>query len=307
MDKKTFSQPLYKGRSLTACMENAFQLLRNNWWGILKAAWLPLGIYAVGEAITTLSTSTQTPNLVLLSIGMLVILLGGLSFFGLFYHWLAAYKKTGEFTPLEFRKNVKSSLRQSVRFLVVHIPSGILVGILAYFAVFSLLSLFMPVPYSVLPLWVGIVAFLAILYLSIPLTVFCLDYLVGSHSYYAAFVKGLTMGTRRWGAFFALGFIVVVLYGIFSMLVALPLEISVIIEAMNRVSMADGNAYALPGFFPIVKFILTALLMFIIEAASIYPLLSLVFLYTSYESLSKEQVSYKKQQDIQEKNEDNSK
>lgn len=302
MDKKMISQPLYKRRSLTACMENALRILRSAWWRILKASWIPLAVYAVGEAVTTASASALMPSRVGMIVGLPVMLVGCLAFFGLFYHWISCYKKTGEFVPLDFKSHLKPVLRQAVRFLVVHIPAAILIGILLYVGVYALLSLVVPAPHAV-PLWGGIIALVAVLYLSIPLTVFCLDFLVGGKSYYAAFIKGMTMGTRRWGAFFALGFMVMVLYGLFSIIAGLPLELSVIIDVMNRYSMAEGNPYALPGFFPVVRFVLALLVSFVTELAFLYPLLSLILLYTSRETLLKERENYEKQQKETEKSE----
>lgn len=302
MDKKTISQPLYKGRSLTACMENAFQLFRADWWKMIKAAWIPLSVYAIGNAILAVSMTALQQSVVWSIIGLLMTLIGALAFFGLFYYWLARYRAVDEFVPQDFKKNIKGVLRQSLRFLVVHVPVFILVLILFYIGLYGCLSSFIPTPYSI-PLWVGILAFLVLVYLSVPLTVFSLDYLVGHASYYPAFVKGLTMGTRRWGAFFALGFMVVVIYTVFSMIIGLPLEVSMIIEVMNRVSMSEGNPYALPAFFPIIKFFLTAILSFIMELAFLYPLLSLILLYTSRETLLKERKVYEKQQKKTEKTE----
>lgn len=296
MNKMDATQPLYKRRSLTTCMENALQLLRSAWWRILKASWIPLLVYALGNAIVTAGASAQGSNPIIIGIGLLVLLAGWLSFFGLFYHWIAVYKKTGEFEPLDFRQNLKPVLRQAIRFLVVHIPAGIVVAILSFFSVLSFLQLLGPVPIIKIPLWVGIVSGLVLLYLCIPLTVFCIDYLVGGTSCYKAFIKGMTMGTRRWGAFFALGFMVMILYWIVSMIISLPLELSIVIEASNMLSMAEGNPYALPGFFPVVKFLLTGVVMFMIEIISLYPLLSLILLYTSHETLLKERSAYEKRQ-----------
>lgn len=295
MDKKILSQPLYKRRSLVACMEYSFKILRSNWLGIIKAAWIPLIIFAIGEALVIVSGSSLNPNPVWSIIGFLVTLVGYLTFFGLFYHWMENYKKNSEFIPLDFRHNIKASLRQLFRFLVVHIPAGILITILLYISIYSFLSLVIPLPFSI-PLWVGIVALVVLIYLCIPLTVFCIDFLIGKQPYFSSFIKGMILGTRHWGAFFALGFMVMVLYGLFSILVSLPLEVSFIIEMMNRNSMAEGNSYALPAFFPIAKFILSCIVAFVIELASLYPLLSLILLYTSYEVQSKERATYENQQ-----------
>lgn len=296
MEKKNIDQPLYKRRSLTGCMENALQILRSAWWRIIKAAWIPVAVFAIGNAIVTASRTGLGINPIVMVIGLLVMFIGWLFFFGLFYHWIAIYKKTGEFEPLDFRKTLKPVLRQAIRFLVVHIPAGILVAILTLFAIFPLFSL-LGLPTTVhVPLWVGIASGLVLLFLCIPLTVFCLDYLVGGTTYYKAFIKGMTMGTRRWGPFFALGFMVMIIYWIVSMIISLPSELSVIIEASNSLSMADGNPYALPAFFPFVKFLLTCVVMFIVELISLYPLLSLILLYTSYETVFKERSDYEKRQ-----------
>lgn len=300
MDKKTISQPLYKRRSLTACMENALQLMRSAWWRILKAGWIPATVYALGVAILTVSTAFSGANPVGCVIGLLVAVVGELAFFGLFYLWIGHYKNTGEFTPLDFRRNIKPALHQSLRFLAVHIPAGILIAILMIIGAYSLLSTFVPVAPKI-PLWAGILDVVVLLYLCIPLTVFCIAYLVGGKSYHDAFIQGVTMGTRRWGVFFALGFMVMVLFYIVSVIIGLPLEIASIIEFMNLKSMADGNAYALPGFFPVVKFILTAVVTFVFAFVSLYPLLSLILLYTSYEIQQKERQNYEKEQNLAEK------
>lgn len=299
MDKKTISQPLYKVRSLTACMENAFQLFRENWWKMTKAAWIPLSVYAVGIAIGSVNMTVLQPSAAAGVISTILTLAGALSFMGLFYHWMARYKETGGFVPLDFKKNIKGVLGQSLRFLTVHVPVFILTLVLCYIGLYGCLSAFIPAPYSI-PLWAGILALLLLVFLSVPLSVFCLDFLVGRATYYSAFIKGMTMGTRRWGAFFVLGFMVMVIYFIFSMVAGLPLEVSMIIEVMNRVSMSEGNPYALPAFFPIIKFFLTAVLVFVIELAFLYPLLSLILLYTSRETLLKERKAYEKRQDVAE-------
>lgn len=301
MDKKNIAQPLYKRRSLITCMENALQILRSAWWRILKAAWIPLTVFAFGEALVTFGAGGQKIHSGVIGIGLLVLLIGWLSFFGLFYHWITVYKKSGEFDPSDFRRNLKPVLKQAIRFLAVHIPAGILTTILALFTLFPLLP-FLNLKIGVnVSIWVGIVSGLVLVYLCIPLTIFCLDYLVGGSTYYKAFIKGLTMGTRRWGAFFALGFMVMILYWFVSMIVGLPTELSVIIEASNNLSMSDGNPYALPAFFPIVKFLLTCVVMFIVELISLYPLLSLILLYTSYETVLKERLDYEKCQKEQDK------
>lgn len=295
MDKKTISQPLYKGRSLTACMTNSLQILRSAWWRIIKAACIPLVVGALGEAIFSVGFSALEPSLSGIVVGLLLMFVGSLGLFGLFYHWISLYKKNGEFIPLDFKVSIKPVSKQALRFLVVHVPTAIFMLILTYIGVYGCLSSFIPVPYSI-PLWVGILCFVVLIYVSMPLAVFCLDYLVGRASYYTAFVKGFTLGTRRWGAFFALVFLVTVIYGIVSIIIGLPLEVSYIIELMNRVSMNEGNAYALPGFFPIVKFILTAVVSFITSVGFLYPLLSIILLYTSYETLQKERKAFEKRQ-----------
>lgn len=295
MDKKTVSQPLYKGRSMTACMAEAFRLLHANWWRMIKASWMPLAVFTIGDAVLAVSASLPAASLWGVVAGLLVMLVGGVVFSGLFYHWVSNYKSTGEFSPLSFKTNVRASLGQALRFLIVHIPAAVLLLVLCYIGVYGCLSAFIPTPYAI-PLWVGILALLVVVYLNVPLTVFCLDYLVGHSSYYHSFIKGMALGTRRWGAFFALGFMVMVVYLLFSALIGLPLEVSFIIEVMNHVSMEEGNPYAIPAFFPVVKFLLTAVVAFVSGFAFLYPILSLVFLYTSYEARSKEREAYESRQ-----------
>ncbi len=287
MEQKTENQPLYKARGLVACVRNMFTLFRLNWFTTLRNGWIPLVICALGAALCTVLTGVngQLCALLLSAVGVCL-------FYGWFYYGIHRYKESGTYAPVRFLSHGRSSLRWTLRFVAVHLPAAVLTLVFLALSWYGIAGTIVWGDKASVPLWAGIVACVLLIYVSVPLTVFCLSFLNGDRKYLPSLLYGFKQGTLRWGNYFAVAFLAGIIYTLCLLILHFPMGITLLVENADYISIQEGNPSGLPAIFYVMKFIVAFLSAGLSLYGSTLVVGSLLMLYTSDEQKAQERADY---------------
>lgn len=295
---------LFKHRSVTACLNNAYNLMTGNLKNMVKSTWVAVLPYAI---LTALFVYLRTPNkflhdwgegspimsFTLQSIVYLCLIVFSFLAGAIIWKWV---------TDKPFVRNLK-------RFFLATICSYVFVFVIVFVVVFCLIALYLalglpigePAPGTSTtssPVHLGIMVF-AILLLSIlaiilflPFAYIIPRYMLLEDGEALHPWKSYKTGFRHSGAIFKMGFLGGLLIMVCNIVLYIPLSIIAGAQIFSQLGVLDGDPSGVPGYFTPLYLITSTIVFFIYYYIVNWLLLSYIYLYGSIESDEKEKARF---------------
>ena len=291
---------LFKHRSVTSCMNDAYNLMTGNLKDLIKNTW---GAIIPEAILIAFFVYLRTPNKMLhdwgegnpitsfflQSIVYVCLIVAAIVAGAILWRWIT-------------NKPIAHSLK---RYTLVSICSYAFAIVIALAVVFGLIilgsalgvSIGEPAPgtsSAASPVHTAIMALCVLLFCIIALLLFMpLAYIVprymllqkgeGLHLW-----KSYKMGFRHSGAIFKMGFLGGLLLIVCNIVLSIPMSIITGAQVFSQLGMLDGDPAGVPGYFTPLFLVVSTIIFFIYFYMTAWLLISYIYLYGSIESAEKE-------------------
>lgn len=287
MDNQASNPAFFKSRTVLGKLSASFKFMNENLGTLLKLGTyllLPVvivqGVYSAIYGYVPANYVYDAGYVAATAVTVLFLIVCLCLFNSLIYTLIRKYATRGDL-PSYRLKDLKEPLLANAK-------KVFLLG-LALFVVFGL--------YTMLA---GLLAWLSLytLILTIPLFfVLVLPFFFSAYVYileelplFAALKKAFVMGMRAWGSTFAVLFVTGLLAGIIQFVAYLPLTVGLMAGKLAANAVMKGEVASLPGFFPLLIFVLTAIALLVSILSRMMIIISMGFQYASVETTRKERL-----------------
>lgn len=284
MDTETSNAAFFKSRSLPGRLSVAFKFINGNFRYLLRQGsfiLLPMCvIQALYAAYFRDAATLSAGNVMALSILILLSLAGSGLFGALIFTSLQEYIELG-YVPAYKLKEIKTSLLKNMRRLVS-----------MWFVMFVCLFILLAACGALLnlSLYTMIITIPLLLFVLVPLAYAIFIYIFEGKDLIASIKKSFGLGVPNWGSTFVVSVLMSALAVVVQIVASLPWITTVLVENLARLSVLQGNEANLPGFFPVLVFVLAMVATFIsILSGGLLGIIPMAFQYGSIEARRKEE------------------
>ena len=290
---------LFKHRSVTSCMNDAYNLMTDNLKDLVKNTWVAV----LPEAIlTALFVYLRTPNKMLhdwgevnpimsfflQSIVYVCLIVASIVTGAILWRWI---------TNKPFAHSLK-------RYTLAAICSYAFAIVIAFVVAFGLILLASAIgfhlgepapgsapasatPTAIMTLSVLLFFIIAIL-LFMPLAYIVPRYMLLEKGKGLHLWKSYKTGFRHSGAIFKMGFLGGLLLIVCNIVLSIPMSIITGAQIFSQLGVLDGDAAGVPGYFTPLYLIVSTIVFFVYFYMTAWLLISFIYLYGSIESDEKE-------------------
>lgn len=279
MDTETSNAAFFKSRSLPGRLSVAFKFINENFKYLFKQGSFILLPVCVIQALCmscfTDVTVLSVGNVIAFSLTILITLGGSGLFSAFIFTSLQEYIEFG-YVPAYKLKDIRTSLWRNIGriflmwfvilvcFVLLLIVSGILLGL-------SLYTMIITVP--------------LLLFVLVPAGYAFLIYVFESKGVVASIKKSFRLGVSNWGETFIVALLMTALISVVQVVTALPWFTAMFVKNLAVLSLLQGNEATLPGFFPVLIFVLTMITTFTsLLSAGLLGIIPMAFQYGSAEA-----------------------
>uniref|UniRef100_UPI0040296067 hypothetical protein n=1 Tax=Prevotella sp. TaxID=59823 RepID=UPI0040296067 len=246
---------LYKQRSLSRCLNDAYNLYRTNFKTIIRRIWLPSLILSLLTAATYLIYANGLMALASanLSVGSGIALSVLCLLSACAYVWIFTI-----IISLLNGKSVKANLPRMIRLALA--VFGLMIVVCAFIGLVSMafVGLTKTKPNTVLLTGVlgAAVACVVAYVLALPLCYSIMKYCIETEEkVMAIFKRNYLSGWHQWGFLFIIALLVGIIVMVIDTLVGMPNNILSIASGMRHVSMMEGDSPVVPSTFGLLTFL----------------------------------------------------
>ncbi len=284
---------LFKHRSVTSCMSEAYNLITSNLKDLVKHTWMATLPYAF---LTALFIYLRTPNKALHDWGdtnpIISFLFQSIVYWGLIvaaffagailWHWI---------TNKPFGQSLKRFTLASVCSIAFIMISGLTIGI-AIIALCTALGIsFSPVSRGCdfsAPIFFALIIIISILFFLLPFAYIIPRYMLLDKEEPMKVWKSFKTGLRHSGSIFKMGFLGALLIMVCSLILNIPLSILTGAQIYSQIGALEGDPIGVPGYFSPLYIIISTVAFFVYNYVNYWLLTSFVYLYGSIESDERE-------------------
>ena len=290
---------LYKQRSMSACLKAAYVLWMSNIKRILKAAWLPMLIYALLAAVATpplfladfIDSLGSSPGvLMILNPIVLTFLQLGVA------AWFTA-RIMNLLNGLDKKENLLKSFTFTAFLFCIIVVWEMLLYAIEIFFVSSMYSNG-PIP-SVdnFPLVLGLIRLGMVLLLCaflVPMSYVFMKYMFTKGASLRKFLKKYYItGLKHWAFLFGSAFFSLFVLSIIALFISLPGIILTIARTLSEQGEMMGDPSGLPTYFGILTYVTFAVIYFILFFISIWNVFVMYYTYGTIEKQDEEKEKHK--------------
>ncbi|MCI1246826.1 MAG: hypothetical protein LKG14_05520 [Prevotella sp.] len=118
----------------------------------------------------------------------------------------------------------------------------------------------------------------------IPLLYIAPKYMMDPEAKWKQFFKHFSTGLHRWGMLFLTSLLLIILIGILTFIVALPAIVLILAQISSQMGLFMGDPSNLPGYFPVLSFIVFALTTLLFSGLMIYAIVTYIYVYGSIDT-----------------------
>ncbi|MBO4659789.1 MAG: hypothetical protein J5637_09220 [Prevotella sp.] len=281
---------LYKSRSFSSCILAAYQLMSKNLWSILKATWLPVLLNVLFLAFL-MTINLPNEEVVALGAAHFALYIGVLAvcLLGFIVTDIWATSRLMSILNEEPRRwNFVRMVWLTLNSIVITLAIGVVVVALAKLAGGWL------APYLQSHIWAFLALSFFILVLAcvllLPLNYVFMKYLnERGMCFWRDFLSSYRIGLRRVSFIFITLFITVLIVMILACIVMLPYLTLTSAYYTSLMGHLLGDPSDLPSYFPVLYFITTAAVYFLIWYVGAFIVVVMFFMYGSIEKRLEEQ------------------
>lgn len=301
---------LFKHRSVTSCMNEAYNLMTDNFKDLLKHTWMAVLPYAF---LTALFVYLRTPNKPLhdwgeanpmlsfffQSVVYVCLIVTALFMGAIIWKWI---------TDKAFSHCLKRYTLVSVCSFAFIMIGGIIISLIVMaLGAVSGLSFSSLGSGSVNSLGIAVLCsfmlIILIILLLLPLAYIFPRYMLLEKGEKMKVWKSFKTGFRHCGAIFKMGFLGVLLIMVCNIILSIPMSIMTGAQIFSQLGALDGDPVGVPGYFAPLYIIVSTLALFIFDYIYNWLLISFIYLYGSIESDEKEKAEMQQMESASKLNE----
>lgn len=279
-----------KNRSFTACLRDARDFLIDNIETFAQKVWIPALIFSV---LIALCVFFRLPNLSLHNWGVShpwtswivqTIIYAGtfiseILYFSSVFNTVNGYGRTRNFGRYlqYFLVNI---LIDAVFFLVCWGLKNLFTALigshpLSHIAHLTILSLYV---------LICVVLFLLI---TIPMLYVAPKYMMEKDAKWKQLFRHFSTGFHRWGMLFMTTLLLSIIIGLIMFILAMPAMVLISAQISSQMGLFIGDPANLPGYFPILSFLVFTITALLFSATMIYTIVTFIYVYGSINTRKK--------------------
>ena len=269
---------LFKTRSYSGCLRDAFGMISNNFTTIFRHTWKPIFLSSLMGVISMLFSlpdknihelgSTHiTATAIISLVTTIVSLLAG--------SWLL-----GELYSLLNNHGRKTNFKRGLALQIF----TVLIALLYLFEAFSGAN-------AITYLIVTLLFLICLFPLAFAQTKFVAD---KTRTFHDIFMKDYAQGWRHFGYIFITALLAGMIITIICSIIMIPLFVIIFGQAINQLGMLDGDADGTPGYFLILLLATAFITFFLLNYIFVWNALVQYYMYGSIEATDREKEQRKK-------------